>query len=65
EDRKVNMLNYRKEFFNVSLDELKQKLDKLEEKDKEKSYRVSYSGSFDSVTPLYRLIDKEKLGTKR
>ncbi|MEQ9441388.1 MAG: toll/interleukin-1 receptor domain-containing protein [Cyclobacteriaceae bacterium] len=48
-----------------TIDELEEKLNKLEEKDKDKSYRVAYSGSFDSVTPLYRLIDKEKLGTKR
>ena len=55
-----------KVLFNVeTIDELKQKLDELEAKDKGKSYRVSYSGSFDSVTPIYRLIDKEKLGTKR
>src|SRR5690606_501099 len=48
-----------------TIDELKEKLNKLEEKDKDKTYRVSYSGSFDSVSPLYRLIDREKLGTKR
>ena len=48
-----------------TIGELKEKLNKLEEKDKDKSYRLAYPRSFDSVTPLYRLIDKEKLGTKR
>ncbi len=48
-----------------TIDEFKGKLKELEEKDKGNNYRVSYSGSFDSVIPLYRLIDKEKLGTKR
>ncbi len=52
--------------FNVeTIDEFKGKLNELEEKDKGNSYRVSYSGSFDSVIPLYRLINKDKIGTKR
>jgi len=46
-----------------TIEEFKVKLNELDEKDK--GYRVSYSGSFDSVIPLYRLVDKEKLGTKR
>jgi hypothetical protein len=48
-----------------TIEEFKRKLNELEEKDKGNTYRVSYSGSFDSVIPLYRLIDKEKIGTKR
>jgi len=47
-----------------TIDELKEKLKTLEENDTN-PHRFAYSGSFDSVTPLYRLIDKEKLGTKR
>lgn len=47
------------------IDELKVKLEELEEKDKINNQRVSYSGSFESVIPLYKLIDKEKLGTQR
>jgi hypothetical protein len=47
-----------------TIDELKEKLKTLEEKDTNPQ-GVAYSGSFDSVRPLYRLIDKEKLGTKR
>jgi len=48
-----------------NIDEFKVKLNELEEKDKGNNHRASYPGSFDSVIPLYRLIDKEKLGTKR
>ena len=47
-----------------TIDELKEKLKTLEEKDTNPQ-EDTYPGSFDSVTPLYRLIDKEKLGTKR
>lgn len=47
-----------------SIDELKDKLKTLEENDS-KQPRVAYLGSFDSVIPLYRLIDKEKIGTRR
>lgn len=48
-----------------SVEQLKERLNELEEKDMRSNQRVAYSRSFDSVTPLYRLIDKEKLGTKR
>jgi hypothetical protein len=48
-----------------TIDEFKGKLKELEEKDNGNNHRISYSGSFDSVIPLYRLIDKEKLGIKR
>lgn len=48
-----------------TVEQLKEKLNQLEEKDKGNSHRVAYSGAFDSVAPLYRLIDKDKLGTKR
>jgi hypothetical protein len=48
-----------------TVDEFKAKLNELEERDNKNNHRVSYSGSFDSVVPLYRLIDKEKLGMER
>lgn len=53
--------------FNVdTIDEFKEMLKNLEEKEKD-SYNkpFGYSGSFDRVSPIYRIIDIEKLGTKR
>ena len=47
-----------------SVEELKERLKKMEKNDNQSS-RVAYPGSFDSVTPLYRLIEIEKVGTKR
>jgi hypothetical protein len=47
-----------------TIDELKEKL-KTFEKNDVNSPRVAYPGSFDSVTPLYRLIDQKKLGIIR
>lgn len=47
-----------------STKEFKEKLITLQENDIS-PHQVGYAGSFEFVTPLYRLIDKEKLATKR
>lgn len=53
--------------FNVdTIDEFKKMLKNLEEKEKDSSNnQFGYSSSFNRVTPIYRIIDAEKLGTKR
>lgn len=54
-----------KNLFNVTTaKELQEKLVKIKAGEKT-SQRISYSGSFDSVTPIYNLIDIEKIGTIR
>lgn len=50
-----------------SVDEFKIILEKLKEKDSQNNLdnRVGYSGSFESVEPLYEVIDLEKIATLR
>ena len=51
--------------FNVeTIDELKNKLKEIESKDKTPN-AMRYSGSFESVAPIYQIIDIEKIGTVR
>lgn len=47
-----------------TINEFKDKLDHLEIKASEKN-PTRYSSAFDSVTPLYKIIEKDKLGTLR
>lgn len=47
-----------------TVDEFREKLTKLEEKGNNNN-SMRYNGSFDSVAPLYRIIDKDKIGTLR
>lgn len=54
-----------KSLFNVKTPkELQEKLTKIKAEDKN-AHRISYSGSFDSVIPIYDLVDIEKIGTIR
>lgn len=54
-----------KTLFNVqTVKELQDKIKAIKEADKNPE-RIRYSGSFDSVTPIYQLIDIEKIGTIR
>ena len=54
-----------KRLFNVNnVKELQEKLTAIKAGDKN-SNRISYSSSFDSVTPIYDLVDIEKIGTIR
>ena len=51
--------------FNVqTVKELQEKIKAIKEADKNPG-QIRYSGSFDSVTPIYQLIDIEKIGTIR
>ena len=54
--------------FNVnSIDQFKEELNQLKEKDSQNNYdnRVGYTGSFESVKPLYEIIELDKIGTLR
>lgn len=48
-----------------TVEQLKERFNELEEKDERNNHRVAFSGASSSVTPLYRLIDKDNIGTKR
>jgi len=56
-----------KQLFDVNtIEELKNKLIELEEIEGNSYYsQIGYSGSFERVSPIYRIIDKENIGTKR
>ena len=45
-------------------DELRTKLTEIQQNDKDSGY-MRYSGSFDSVIPIYRMIKVDKIGTTR
>ncbi|HUC81036.1 MAG TPA: SEFIR domain-containing protein [Flavisolibacter sp.] len=66
-DRLISMRHFEKvkPLFSVStVKELQDKIKSIKEADKNPS-RVSYSGAFESVVPIYQLIDMEKVGTTR
>lgn len=68
-DRLVSARHFEKVkmLFNVSTpNELKEILIAIQKKDNENNYRrVGYSQSFDSVVPIYKIINYEKLSTVR
>ncbi len=66
-DRLISMRHFEKvkALFSVStVKELQDKIQSLKETDKNPS-RISYSGVFESVVPIYQLVDTEKIGTTR
>ena len=66
-DRLVSKRHFEKvkKLFNVSsINELKEKLSEIQKNDNNND-RMRYSGTFDSVTPIYQVINTEKLGTTR
>lgn len=66
-DRLISMRHFEKikVLFNVqSVEELKELLKKYKETDKD-NHGIRYSNAFDSVVPIYTLIDIEKIGTTR
>ena len=66
-DRLISMRHFEKvkPLFSVStVKELQEKIKAIKDADKNPS-GISYSGSFDSVVPIYQLIDTEKIGTTR
>jgi hypothetical protein len=48
----------------ATVDELVSKLNEIQKNDKDSEY-IRYSGSFDSVIPIYRMIKVDKLGATR
>lgn len=66
-DRLVSLRHFErvKRLFGIStVDELKRKLLDIQQNDKNPE-RMAYPGSFDSVIPIYRAINIEKIGTMR
>ncbi len=66
-DRLISLRHFEKikVLFNVqTVEELKEVLSKYKENDKN-SYGWGYSNAFDSVSPIYSLIEIEKIGTTR